>query len=532
MFISQTFKSFNMKMKIAKATVGILMLLMVVSCQDALEEKYSNPEQTGQASIGKFFTRMLNNDRVRPSYWNVRTFLMPQSAVYTQTVSFTNSNRRYQQQLSYIDDYWRDYYTPTGSGIVAHLREIEKTYASLTEADKARNEVFIYAARVVYADQTAQMVDLWGDVPFSQAGMLNLQGESFPPKFDDAVEVYSQLSDILEETSSYFKTVTLESTTGATFSKQDILLKGNLDKWERYSNSIRLRLLMRISFQDENKAETDAMEMLNDPANYPLVDDAAFDILLDPLTTYNDNMRNALTELSSHVAPEFLLDQVLKPVSDPRIRVWYDKGVSQGTPNADYFSMPADISASEQETNISQGKYAVLDSATFLFNKAFPGIVITSAEVNFLKAEAQERWGSTAEAKIAYEKGVSEAVKFLFKLNTLGGGTEDALQQSELDDLLASPSVAYTGTTDELLAKIWTQKWLDFGFMQSVQGWAELRRTNTPALDFLPDNSTPEASLPPTRLLYPSSEKTYNALNYADVAAEDKVDVKLFWDIN
>src|SRR5215204_5699290 len=108
MFISKTFKSFNMKMKFAKATVGILMLLMVVSCQDALEEKYSNPEQTGQASIGKFFTRMLNNDRVRPSYWNVRTFLMPQSAVYTQTVSFTNSNRRYQQQLSYIDDYWRD----------------------------------------------------------------------------------------------------------------------------------------------------------------------------------------------------------------------------------------------------------------------------------------------------------------------------------------------------------------------------------------------------------------------------------------
>lgn len=519
-----------MKMKFAKAFVGIVLLLMVTSCQDALEEKYANPEQTEQASVGKFFTRMLNNDRVRPSYWNVRTFLMAHPAVYTQTVSFTNSNRRYQQQLSYVDDFWRDYYTPTGSGIVSHLREIEKTYAAATTEQKMRDEVFIYASRIVYADQTAQMVDLWGDLPFSQAGKLNLEGESFPPKFDDAVEIYTTLLEILEESATYFKSVTLESTVEAAFKRQDILLKGNLDKWERYANSLRLRLLMRISFQNENKAQTDVMTMLNDPANFPLVDASSFDILLDPLTTYNDNMRGALTELASHLAPEFLLDEILKPANDPRIRVWFDKGVSQGTPNADYFSMPDDISSSEQESNISKGKYAILDSATFLFNKKFPGIVFTSAEINFLKAEAHERWGNTADAKTAYDKGVTDAVKFLFTLNTLGDGHEDALQQTELDDLLASASVTYSGTEAELLGKIWTQKWLSFGFMQSIQGWAELRRTNTPALDFLPDTSTPDAELPPMRLLYPSTEKTYNATNYADVAAKDKTTVGLFWD--
>ena len=502
-----------------------------MSCQDELEERYTNPDQTSEASIGKFFTKMLNNDRVRPSYWNVRTFLVMQPALYTQTVSYTNANRRYQQQLSYIDDFWRDYYTPTGSGIVAHLREMEKAYAALPAEEQSRADVFMTAASVIYADQTSQMVDLWGDIPFSEAGQLNLTGESVAPAFDDASEIYSTLLSQLEDAADYFATAQLESTVAAAFSKQDILLEGSLEQWRRYANSLRLRLLMRISFQDETKAETEVMEMLNNPDAYPLVDEAAYDVLLEPLTTYNDNMRNALVEVTSHIAPEFLLDDILKPANDPRIRVWFDKNSSEGVPNEDYFSMPSDISSTEQETNINQGKYAMLDSATFLFNRAFPGIVITSAEVNFLKAEAHQRWGNTGNAKTAYEQGVTDAVNFMFYLNSLGGGTEAEVTAEELTNLLASPSVVYTGTNDELLAKIWTQKWLSFGFMQSIQNWAEVRRTNTPSLTFIPDTSTPDSELPPSRLLYPNSEITYNAANYARVASDDIATGKIFWDV-
>src|SRR5205085_10035149 len=102
MFVFNTIKSFIMKMKFIKATLFLAILLSAISCKDALEEQYANPEQTSEASIGKFFTKMLDNDRVRPSYWNVRTFLVMQPALYSQLVSYTNSNKRYQQQLSYI----------------------------------------------------------------------------------------------------------------------------------------------------------------------------------------------------------------------------------------------------------------------------------------------------------------------------------------------------------------------------------------------------------------------------------------------
>lgn len=521
-----------MKKILTGIIISAVMLTGMIACQNKVDEEYLNPERTSVPSIGKFFTKILDNDRVRPSYWNIRTFLVMQPGLYTQSVSYENSNKRYLQQSSYISDFWRDYYTPTGSGIVAHLREMEKTYALLSDADKANADVYMNAARIVYYDQTSQLVDIWGDIPFSEAGMLNLNGEVISPNYDKAEDVYSALLVGLKTSSDYFKTASIDATVKTTFGKQDILLSGDFDKWVRYANSIRLRLLMRISFQNESKAQTDVMEMLDNPSSYPLVDGAAYNVLLKPLTTYNDNMNSALTELSSHVAPEFLVEDILKPSSDPRIRVLFDKGVdSDGNYNADYYSMPSDIPSTDQETNISHGKYALLDSVTFRFNKSFPGIVITSAEVNFLKAEAYQRWGSTSDAQTAYENGVTQAVQFVFSLNKSSSttSTEVNVTDTEISDLLATTLVNFSGTSDEKLAKIWTQKWLSFGFIQSIQSWAELRRTKYPVLTFIPDN-TPGSELPPSRLLYPSNEKTYNT-NYAKVASNDIATGKIFWDV-
>jgi hypothetical protein len=127
-------------------------LRVLTSCQDRLEEQYINPEKTTEASIGKFFTTMLDNRRVRADYWNIRTFLLVHPAVYTNTVSYTNVNNRYQQQLNYLDDFWKDYYTPnyydqnrpTGGagGVMAHMREIEKTICCSLRRRKATGRHF------------------------------------------------------------------------------------------------------------------------------------------------------------------------------------------------------------------------------------------------------------------------------------------------------------------------------------------------------------------------------------------------------
>ena len=294
-----------------------LLLVGFAGCQDKLEEYYVNPETTTQPAIEKFFTHMLNNDRIRPSYWNVRTFLAVHTAKYTQTVGYLNDNNRYQQQLDYTEGRWKDHYT-TGSGIVAQFREIQKAYDALSEEEQQDKEVFLQAAKVIYLDQNAKIVDLWGAIPYTEAGALPLNGEITPPAFDDAQAIYGDILTGLSEAADYFANVSLSEVSSATFKKQDIALEGDLEKWERYANSLRLRLLMRTSMQDEAGAQSAIMDMLNNPDAYPLADVAEYNVLVDPLETYTEDLRNALTEVFANVAPAYMLETVMNPVNDPR----------------------------------------------------------------------------------------------------------------------------------------------------------------------------------------------------------------------
>jgi hypothetical protein len=180
---------------------------------------------------------------------------------------------------------------------------------------------------------------------------------------------------------------------------------------------------------------------------------------------------------------------------------------------------------------VNMGRYAILDSATFLFNSKLPGIVITAPEVNFLKAEAWERWGG-GDAKTAYETAVRQSIAFYYYLNSLNTVTRMPLTPpaaTEIAGFLQDDLMKYEGTTNEKLAKIWVQKWLHFGFLQSVQGWAEYRRTKQPILQFYP-STLPGYEAPPSRLMYPASETSYNT-NYASVRDKDVRTGKIFWDV-
>jgi hypothetical protein len=71
---------------------------------------------------------------------------------------------------------------------------------------------------------------------------------------------------------------------------------------------------------------------------------------------------------------------------------------------------------------------------------------------------------------------------------------------------------------------------LHYNVIQPFENWAEVRRTDLPALKFWNDDATPTNVAPPTRWAYPSSENVYNKANYAAVSANDKATNKIFWD--
>jgi len=523
-----------------KIFINSCLLLSLVaalsSCKKRLADEYNNPELNPKQSIPGFFTAMLNNDRVRPSYWNLRTYLLTGIAVYSQSASFDNVNTAYQQNDGYTGQYWTDFYyaSGNGSGDLALYTAMQNTFAGLSAADQASQKVFMEAAKVVLYDQASKMVDAWGDIPFSKAGSLESSSLIKDAPFDDAKTLYATFIAGLDEAATYFGSSTTVST--SSFKRQDIMLQGSLDMWRRYANSIRLRLLMRISNVDAS-AQATVTNMLANPSAYPLIDGgnsgtynpASSDVLLQPLTTYANSPLNAFTESNSYHAPDYMLNTVMLPANDPRIPVIFDKyGSTLGStfvPNKTYRAMPITFTAQQQSD--STGRFAILDSTTFLNNVKLPGIVITASEVNFLKAEAFERWGSTTDAQTAYNNALSQSVSFYYYLNGLGGGKVPTPTPAAIAAFLSNANVAYSGTSAQKLALIWTQKWAHFGCLQADEAWAELRRTQTPQLTFISQTLNGYA-LPPSRLVYPSIETAYNS-NYNAVKAKDTRDTKIFW---
>lgn len=524
-------KSFYIVLFLALSTLGF------TGCKSQLEDAFNNPDQTTEASIPGFFADLLNNDRVRPSYWHYRTFILSNQSIYTQTTSFIPGNAMYQPGDSYSYGYWTDFYAP---GVLGVYRKMEAAYAALTPENQTKEEIFLKAGKVVMYDEASKLIDNFGDIPFSEAGQLPLTGVSKQAKFDDQKELYYSFIEDLKALNTYFS----KAATTGDFSKFDILNSGGIDKWRRYTNSLRLRLLMRISNVDESKAKTEVLEMLNNPSTYPLVDGAtnanylpgSTDILLQPLTTNTATLRDALMEGNNQYATDYMLNKTMKPANDPRIPVFYDKfGVTKDgkfTPNKEYNAMPITFTENDILTNFQ--KYAVLDSATFFDNAKLPGIVATASETNFAKAEAYLRWGSDTDAKAAYDLALKQSVTFYYylnNLNTSGLKTETKPNDATINDFVANSTAKYSGNLTAKLELILTQKWVHYGFLQAQHAWSEYRRTGYPKITVLTAGLANYAT-PPLRLLYPTGEISVNSENYEAVRSKDTRTTKIFWDVN
>jgi len=514
-----------------------LTLFSFQSCKTELEDRYTDPEQTTQPNIPAFFSQILNNSRLRSEYWHYRTFILMHHARYTQTAFFSQGNTMYQQSDSYINDYWRDFYAP---GIIGVYRSMERSYNDLSDTEKAGRDLFMNAAKVILFDQASKLVDNFGDIPFSEAGSLPLTDVIKLGKFDDQKELYTLFIDGLKDVNTFFK----NAKASTEFNRADILNSGNLVKWRKYTNSLRLRLLMRISNVDENKAKAEIMDMLNNPTEYPLVDGdnmgnysaGSEDILLQPLTTYTSSLVDAVRELPSFYAPDYMLNTVLLTSNDPRTNVLFDKfGKTENNvfvPNPTFKAMP--ITFNNAQVNAEFRNYSTVDSATAWINNKLPGVLMTATETNLIKAEAQERWGTDAAAKTAYETAVKQSVDFYYYLNASSSNNAKATKPSSevINKFVTESNIAFSGDKNAKLKLIGTQKWLHFGWLQGEQAWSEYRRTGYPTLPAFPVSSLNGFQRPPVRLTYPSSEITNNSENYQAVRSKDTRDTKIFWDVN
>ena len=523
---------------------GLSIGLTLQSCKKAdFDKSYYNPEASVNADIPRLFSGLLfNQDKassntIMPRYWNLYVFQLPTLGTYSQLFGYTNSTGRYDEKTAYSQSRWQYFYTAP----MASYADINKFYNNLTTPNDIQGyKLFIQTSKVFMFDQAAQMIDMWGDIPYIDAGgVITTGGTIKNAKYDKQQDLYYKFIDELKEVADYLNSYNDDPYYKPMFVKADILNNGDIHKWKIYANSLRLRLAMRISYFNEAKAKEVVNEIINNPIQYPVVTDISTSIKIDARGAQLrsvigvDGIKNSFQSSGFNYAPGFIINKLMGPSNDPRLKVLFSKNVE-----GKYLGLDPNLDQTTQDNQINSNLIYRVDTATFSRNDKFPGIIITPAEISFLKAEANERWGIGSSAQTEYEKGINQSIDFWYYINALNDNADGTSfipkvkpTSAEISDFINHPLIAYTGTKEEKLGKIATQNWANFTVIQAQQAWAEYRRTKYPTLIFNSDPSSQQSPLPPSRLLYPENERTYNSENYELVKNNDKHNVKIFWDV-
>ena len=389
-------------------------------------------------------------------------------------------------------------------------------FNELIRIGKERNNPNLQAVGLIMRSYFfSVLTDTYGDIPYSEA--LQLSSNVLAPKYDAQQDIYTDLLAQLKAASGLIKTDGPE--VGG-----DVIYEGDMNKWQRFANSLRLRLAMRIADANETLARTEVADVLNGTNRLisSNAENAQF-AFLNSSSNFNPVYVNRLTRDDHRVSRT--ITSHLARLKDPRLTV-YANPAECGAPAS--FEVGPDSTGLYRGipnglTNVNVAKLGPLCSSSKV-GDAFtaaeaPGVLMTYAEVLFFKAEAIARGFVTGDAKAEYENGIRASMN------------QHGFTGAAVDEYIAQPSVAYNAANFGKQS-IGEQKWIAL-FGQGVEAWSEWRRLDSPQLRVAANPAGAAAGKIPVRFRYPANEQSTNAANRAAAVARQGADLlttKVWWD--
>jgi hypothetical protein len=375
---------------------------------------------------------------------------------------------------------------------------------------KAANQAGVWApAEILSQWEFDYITAAWGDIPYSQALAGDSTGGSLTPAYDAQRDVYNGMLAKLTAASA-----ALSGAQGS-LGGSDPIYQGRTAAWQKFANSLRLRIAIQLINADPAKAEAEARAALAAPGGTftSNADNAALvypgDGVFDNPWAVNFKSRD------DHRISKTLADQLLA-TNDPRLPIFAEPTIDFQNGKAGaakYAGQPNGLSAATAGTyfNTASRLGQFIYPAVTPFGR-WPGLgvkqaanLLTFAEVSFIKAELAARGlaGLTAaQAKGFYDEGVRASI------NQWAAAAGQTVAASAIDSYLAQSSVALQPGTPGL-RQIATQKWVAL-FLDGAQAWFEWRRTCTPSIR--PGPAAIFSSVP-RRLEYPTAEQSVNKEN-------------------
>jgi len=370
------------------------------------------------------------------------------------------------------------------------------------------------ASMVLTAKMFQELVDLFGNIPYSQA----FEGAKLTrPAYDNAADIYADLQKVLDTAIQYFQLPISSKFTDAT-KVVDIVNHGDAEKWIKFANTLKLRLLIRQA-EVPGFDPTAEITKIFDPAGLGILG-AGESVSINPgyvndvnkqspfFANYGYTPTGAIA-ISSTNANQYILD-IMNNDSDPRIGQFFAPVGSSFVGNA-YGDEPG---------NLNPGNQSSYFGPTLIGSASQDQWLMPSYESLFFRAEAAARGWISEDPQADYEAAVTESFVWT------GLDASDAATYLTNTDADWANSGA---TTEEKVKFILFQKYIANTGVDPAESYADERR-----IDFLPPgyislNPSRVSNTLPVRLLYPQSEYTTNADNVNKQGTINQFTSKLFW---
>jgi hypothetical protein len=443
-----------------------------------------------------------------------------------------------------------------------------------TKANKAELVNKQAIARILKAWAVSKLTDTYGDVPYSESS-LPQEIAILQPKYDTQESIYADLFKELKEAAAQL------DDSKESYGSADLVYGGDVAKWKKLANSLRLRLALRVRYVDAALATAQMSDLTEAGLMTSLADDA----FVKNNTDYPDHMNPRYyriinyTTTQESVGAHMVMIDILRNDSinlDPRIKIYADtvKAAFKGGtspngyffPNYDYRGSPT-LGMVDEVNKYPYGSGTVSDLADFWRVPVVAPAIMRSSEVYFGLAEAKLAGMLPASfagsANDYYQKGIDASIdwyKWFYDLTapqipalmkdyihnpaySSGAQWTDADVQQYLDfkkikdeevaAFKATPMYTLSGTNEEQFEMIINQKIVAL-YPDEFQGWCEYRRTGYPRIPIGPDQAALHGVVP-RREPWPTREETINSASFQEALSRYGVDsrlTKFWWDAN
>ena len=476
---------------------AMMTLVIVASCTGDFEETNTNPNkptavspqyllpQALQTSIDNYWGNKARNERINFDH------AMSWVGYLTRNI-YENEGDNYNVQPSVNIKNWEVFYA---DALINYQKIVE-----ISSEGPSANSNYEGIGIGMRSWGFSLLTDIWGAIPYSSALSGTAEEPVYSPDYDSQEEVYAGIIADL-------KTANEKLSVSGPAVKGDILFNGNILLWKKFFNSLRFKLLNRQAHIVSSSA-AEMQAMLDDPATFPMIESNAEIAQLKYGAVPTNNPWNDILiqqgRTDWNISSTFV--DKLNELNDPRLEVYaipggLAEGVISGHPNG----LPGEVATEYL------GYSATINPAVFAQTTS-PAILMTYAELLFIKAEAALEGDITGDAQALFEAGITAA-----------------FEQYGLE--VPAGFVAQLGPVSK--ENIMTQKWIAI-FGEGIEAWTEYRRTGFPVMPPAdPRAQFQNDGISPTRLVYPSTEYSLNSARVQEAeslnAGPDNMKTKLWW---